>query len=64
MERDTEKWVSLEEIAEHMGLSKDTIRNYIKKQQIPYYRIGKQYKVKISEIDAWIESGKSASIAE
>mgnify|MGYP005805564839 CR=1 FL=1 len=64
MERDTEKWVSLEEIAEHMGLSKDTIRNYIKKQQIPYYRIGKQYKFKISEIDAWIESGKSESIAE
>lgn len=64
MGRDTEKWVSLEEIAEHMGLSKDTIRNYIKKQQIPYYRIGKQYKFKISEIDAWIESGKSASIAE
>ena len=64
MERDTEKWVSLEEIAEHMGLSKDTIRNYIKKLQIPYYRIGKQYKFKISEIDAWIESGKSASIAE
>ena len=64
MERDTEKWVSLEEIAEHMGLSKDTIRNYIKKQQIPYYRISKQYKFKISEIDAWIESGKSASIAE
>lgn len=64
MERDTEKWVSLEEIAEHIGLSKDTIRNYIKKEQIPYYRIGKQYKFKISEIDAWIESGKSASIAE
>lgn len=64
MERDTEKWVNLEEIAEHMGLSKDTIRNYIKKQQIPYYRIGKQYKFKISEIDVWIESGKSASIAE
>ena len=64
MERDTEKWVSLEEIAEHMGLSKDTIRNYIKKQQIPYDRVGKQYKFKISEIDAWIESGKSASIAE
>lgn len=64
MERDTEKWVSLEEIAEHMGLSKDTICNYIKKQQMPYYRIGKQYKFKISEIDTWIESGKSASIAE
>ena len=58
----TEKWVSLEEIAEHTGLSKDTIRNYIKREVIPYYRIGKQYKFKISEIDAWIESGRSATV--
>ncbi len=64
MEREIEKWVSLEEIADHMGISKDTIRNFIKKEQIPYYRIGKQYKFKISEIDAWIESGKSAEITE
>ena len=63
MEKKKKKWVNLEEIAEHMGLSKDTIRNYIKKQQIPYHKIGKQYKFKISEIDALIESGKSASIA-
>ena len=63
MDQEIEKWVSLEEIAKHMGLSKDTIRNYIKKGQIPYYRIGKQYKFKISEIDTWIESGKSASIS-
>lgn len=58
----TEKWVNLEEIAEHTGLSKDTIRNYIKRNVIPYYRIGKQYKFKISEIDSWIESGKSATV--
>ncbi len=64
MEQATEKWVNLEDIAAHIGLSKDTIRNYIKKEQIPYYRIGKQYKFKVSEIDAWIESGKSAAIAE
>ena len=64
MENETEKWVNLEEIADHMGLSKDTIRNYIKKDQIPYYRIGKQYKFKISEIDAWIESGNSASVSQ
>lgn len=57
-----EKWVSLEEIAVHTGLSKDTIRNYIKRGVIPFYRIGKQYKFKISEIDSWVESGKSAVI--
>jgi excisionase family DNA binding protein len=60
MVNEPEKWVSLEEIAEHTGLSKDTIRNYIKRGVIPNYRIGKQYKFKISEIDAWVESGKSA----
>lgn len=57
-----EKWSSLEEIAEHLGVSKDTIRNWIKKGVIPYRRIGKQYKFKISEVDAWVNSGKSAEI--
>lgn len=57
-----EKWSSLEEIAEHLGVSKDTIRNWIKKGVIPYRRIGKQYKFKISEVDAWVDSGKSAKI--
>lgn len=64
MEHEVEKWVSLEEVADHIGLSKDTIRNYIKRDQIPLYRIGKQYKFKISEIDTWIESSKSAAITD
>ena len=42
--------------------SKDTIRNWIKKDVIPYRRVGKQYKFKISEVDAWVDSGKSAEI--
>ena len=57
-----EKWSSLEEIANHLGVSKDTIRNWIKKSVIPYRRIGKQFKFRISEVDAWVESGKSAKI--
>lgn len=57
-----EKWSSLEDIAEHLGVSKDTIRNWIKKDAIPHYRIGKQFKFKISEIDEWVESGESAEI--
>ena len=57
-----EKWSNLEEIAEHLGVSKDTIRNWIKKEVIPHRRIGKQYKFKISEVDAWVDSGTSAEI--
>lgn len=57
---DLERWLNLEEIAKHIGCSKDTIRTWIKKDTIPYYKVGRQYKFKVSEIDHWIQSGKSA----
>ena len=57
---EVERWYSLEEIANHLGVSKDTIRAYIKKGTIPFYKVGRQYKFKLSEVDAWVESGQSA----
>lgn len=57
---DIERWMSLEEIAKHLGVSKDTIRAWIKKGTIPYHKIGRQYKFRLSEVDAWVESGESA----
>jgi excisionase family DNA binding protein len=55
-----ERLYSVEEIANHIGVSKDTIRAWVKKETIPYYKVGRQYKFKLSEIDEWIASGKSA----
>jgi excisionase family DNA binding protein len=57
-----EKWSSLDEIAEHLGISTDTIRIWIKKDTIPYYRVGRQFKFRISQIDEWVISRKSAEI--
>lgn len=57
----TEHWSGLEEIANHIGVSKDTIRSWIKKEAIPHHKVGRQYKFKISEVDAWVESGQSAN---
>ena len=62
MSNKPEKWSSLEDIAEHLGVSKDTIRNWIKKGVIPHRRIGKQFKFRISVVDEWGDSGKSAEI--
>lgn len=55
-----EPWVSLEEAATYLGVNKDTVRNWIKKTDIPAHKIGRQWKFKISEIDKWVKSGKSA----
>lgn len=57
---EVERWVSLEDIATHLDVSKDTIRAWIKKGTIPNHKVGRQYKFRISEVDAWVESGESA----
>lgn len=53
-----EKWVNIEDIAEHLSLSIDTIRAWVKEGKLPVYRAGKRYKFKISEVDEWVREGK------
>ena len=55
-----EKWSSLEETAEYLGVTKDTIRSWIKKTDIPAHKVGRLWKFKFSEVDEWVKSGKSA----
>lgn len=58
----SDKWVSLESAAEYLGVSQDTIRNWIKKDNgIPAHKIGKLWKFKLSELDDWVKSGQSAN---
>jgi excisionase family DNA binding protein len=57
-----EKWSSVEEVAEHLQVHKDTIRLWIKKGEIPARKVGRLWRFKISEIDEWIQSGKSSDI--
>lgn len=56
----TEKWSSLEETVEYLGVIKDTIRSWIKKVNISAHIIGELWKFKVLEIDEWIKSVKSA----
>jgi len=55
-----EKWVNLADVAEHLSVSQDTIRNWLKSGKIPTYKAGKQYKFRLSEIDKLLEDGKLA----
>ena len=56
----TEKWSSLGEIAEHLGVSKDTIYRWIAKKQMPAHKVGKLWKFKISEVDEWVTKGEAS----
>ena len=59
-EMQVEKWVNLEDVAEHLSLSQDTVRTWIKEGKLPAYKAGKRYKFKISEVDEWVRSGAAA----
>jgi excisionase family DNA binding protein len=56
-------WIGINEAAEYLGVTKETVRNWIKKKNsIPAQKIGKLWKFKRSELDAWVKSGQSADI--
>lgn len=55
-----ENWIGIEDAAQHLGVTKDTVRAWIKKTGIPARKIGKLWKFKLSELDEWVKSGKSA----
>lgn len=57
-----EPWYSVEQIAQHLGISKETIYRWLEKGKIPAHRIGKLWKFKPTEVDGWVMSGSAKDI--
>jgi excisionase family DNA binding protein len=53
----TERWLRVEEIAAHLGVAPVTIYRYLEKGVIPCHRVGKLWRFKASEVDAWVAMG-------
>lgn len=56
----TEPWVSVDEIATHLAVSKDTVYRWIAERGMPSAKVGGRWKFRVSRVDEWIESGKAA----
>ena len=54
----TDGYVSIDDAADFLGVSVPTLRQWLKKELLPAHKIGKLWKFKISELDAWVKSGK------
>lgn len=59
-ENNQECWVGIEEVAKYLDMKPDTIRNWVKNNGMPAKKIGRRWKFKLSEVDEWVKSGKSA----
>ena len=54
-----DRWLSIKEIAEYLGVRRETIYVYLEKKNHPGHRISKFWKFKIAEVDAWRHSGQA-----
>ena len=56
----SEPWVSVDDIAAHLGVAKDSVYRWIDKRNLPAHRVGRLWKFKISEVDDWVRQGGAA----
>lgn len=56
-----DRWLSVDEIAVYLGISKETVYRWLDRGSIPAHRVGKLWKFKPLEVDAWVKSGAASA---
>ena len=57
-----EPWVSVDQVASHLGVAKDTVYRWIEAKKLPAQRIGRLWKFKLSDIDTWVRAGVTTDL--
>ena len=52
-----EPWASVEDVAKHLGVAKDSVYRWIEHRGLPAHKIGRLWKFKLSAIDEWVRGG-------
>ena len=49
-----DRWFSVDEIAEYLGVKRDTVYKWIGRKSMPAHKLGRLWKFKKSEVDEWV----------
>jgi excisionase family DNA binding protein len=55
------RWLSVDELAEYLGVSKDTVYAWVARKGMPGYKVGRLWKFKREDVDAWVRDGGAVS---
>jgi excisionase family DNA binding protein len=50
-------WLSADDIAAHLGVTKDTVYVWIADRRMPAHKLGRLWRFQVSEVDAWVRAG-------
>jgi len=59
-----EIYLTIEELAAMLKLSEQTIRRYVLNKTVPYRKIKKAVRFRLSEIEKWIDGGCSDNVED
>jgi excisionase family DNA binding protein len=57
-----EKLVGVDEVADYIGVKSDTVRMWVRKGYLPGYKLGKLWKLKMSDVDKWLDSRATSEL--
>ncbi|MEN5355562.1 helix-turn-helix domain-containing protein [Stenotrophomonas sepilia] len=53
----TEPWVTAGQVAQHLGVAKDTVYRWRERKDLPEHRVGRLWKFQLSEVDERVREG-------
>lgn len=61
MDRPEGAYLSVEQMAAYLGVSKDTVYTWRTTKGMPAHRLGRLWKFKKDEVDGWVKAGGAAA---
>ncbi len=52
-----DRWLSVDEISEYLGVAKDTVYNWVTNKNMPGHKVGRFWKFKKDDVDSWVRQG-------
>jgi excisionase family DNA binding protein len=59
-----DRWLSVDEVSEYLGVSKDTVYAWVTSKGMPGYKVGRFWKFKRDDVDGWVRAGGAANASE
>ncbi len=59
-----DRWLSVDEIGNYLGIKRDTVYKWIGDKNMPAHKIGRLWKFRKDEVDEWVRRGGADSSEE